>query len=420
VSEVSEVSKVSKGGKLIKPKASRPFLYTNSGALNDSQHFAELTADSVQLKKPSRWPKALIGPPCHGAPGSVIFIVLVFIIFITMLVWISTIKISSEADFVQNEFSRLRAYTLCISGFEFLKNRLSTGGRSNIELNDGMFDPHAPRLLMDGSDIRFNFFEIIQDKYRQRLYLPDPEQMDFIINMQDSAGLVNVFQIDRVLFKNLLEYYGFSPGDGDIILDSLLDWMDKDSFSRVHGAESDYYLERFGYAAANRLVDSVEELPLVRGMDRNVFEKIGKLLDFTIDNQGLNPNTMPVEVFYLFKGIASHHIERIMEKRLEERGIESVGVMTLVSGYNFSAHPDVFQFFTSKTTYVKIKAQMNESLFFYIMFRLDQVGSAGAMKKSTEGTPAGPMPRENIYAPEDFSHYYHIIDWHEGTEWVEQ
>ena len=414
---MSKLSRISEGRKL---KASIPDLQATFDQLHNIQHFAAFSEESVHLKKPSRWPKALIGPPCHGAPGSVIFIVLVFIIFITTLVWISTIKISSEADFVQNEFSRLRAYTLCISGFEFLKNRLSTGGRSNIELNDGMFEPHAPRLLMDGSDIRFNFFEIIQDKYRQRLYLPDPEQMDFIINMQDSAGLVNVFQIDRVLFKNLLEYYGFSPGDGDIILDSLLDWMDKDSFSRVHGAESDYYLERFGYAAANRLVDSVEELPLVRGMDRNVFEKIGKLLDFTIDNQGLNPNTMPEEVFYLFKGISSHHIERIMEKRLEERGIESAGVMTLVSGYNFSAYSDVFQFFTSKTTYVKIKAQMNEDRFFYIQFRLNQVGGAGSMRKATDGTRPGPKPREDIYASGDFSQYFHILDWQEGTEWVVQ
>jgi type II secretory pathway component PulK len=198
----------------------------------------------------------------------VIFIVLVFIIFITTLVWISFIKISSEVDFLENEFSRLRAYTLCISGLEFLKNRLSTGSRSNIEFRDGMHDPHSPRLLMDGSDIRVHFFDIIQDKYRQRLYLPDPEEMGFIFNLQDSGGLINVFKIDRVLFKNLLEYHVFSHGDGDIILDSLFDWMDKDNFTRAHGAESDYYLEKFDYSAANRLLDSVDELLLVPGMNR--------------------------------------------------------------------------------------------------------------------------------------------------------
>jgi type II secretory pathway component PulK len=366
-----------------------------------------------------------IGSPRRGAPGrrrqgSVLFIVLVFIILITTMVWISFIKISSEVDFLENEFSRLRAYTLCISGLEFLKNRLSTGSRSNIEIRDGMHDPHTPRLLMDGSDIRFHFHDIIRDKYRQRLYLPDAEEMGFIINLQDSGGLINVFQIDRVLFKNLLEYHDFSPGDADIILDSLLDWMDKDNFTRAHGAESDYYLERFGYSAANRLVDSVDELLLVRGMDRYIFEKIGRLLDFNIENRGLNPNTMPADAFYLFKGISSHHIERIMEKRLQEKGIESVGVMTLVSGYNFSAFANIFQFFTSNATYVKIKAQMNETRFFYIMFRLHQFSGGGSMRRATDGTRPGPMPRKDAYSVGDFSQYYHIIDWQEGTEWVEQ
>jgi len=361
-----------------------------------------------------------IGSPRRGATGSVIFIVLVFIILVTTMVWISFIKINSEVDFVEDELSRLRAYTLCISGLEFLKNRLSTGSRTNIEIKDGMHDSHFPRLLMDGSDIRFHFFDVIQDKYRRRLYLPDTEEMGFIINLQDSGGLINVFKIDRVLFKNLLEYHGFSPGDGDIILDSLFDWMDKDNFTRAHGAESDYYLERFGYSAANRLVDSVDELLLVRGMERSIFEKIGKLLDFTIDNKGLNPNTMPEEVFYLFKGISSNQIERVMEKRLEDRGIESVGVMTLVSGYNFSTFPGAFRFFTSNTTYVKIKAQMNETRFFYIMFRLNQSGGAGSMRRATDGTRPGPKPREDIYASGDFSQYYHIIDWQEGTEWVIQ
>lgn len=408
-----------------KLKASKSVLHANFNAVYDFQYFAALSTDSVHLKKPSRWPKALMGPPCHGATGrrrqgSVIFIVLVFIILVTTLVWISTIKINSEADFVEDEFSRLRAYMLCMSGLEFLKNRLSTGSRSNIEIKDGMHDLHYPRLLMDGSDIQFHFLEMIQDKYRRRIYLPDPDQMDIIINLQDSGGLINVFKIDRVLFKNLLKYHGFSQEDGDIILDSLLDWMDKDDFTRAHGAESDYYLERFGYSAANRLVDSVDELLLVRGMDRDIFEKIGGLLDFTIDNQGINPNTMPEEVFYLFEGISSHHIERVMEKRLEERGIESAGVMTLVSGYNFSAHPDIFQFFTSKTTYVKIKAQMNEEQFFYIKFRLNQIGGAGSMRRATDGTQSGPKPREDIYASGDFSQYFQIMDWQEGTEWIEQ
>ena len=50
-------------------KASKPSLHKNYNALYNFQHFVAFPAEPVHLKKPSRWPKALIGPPCHGAPG---------------------------------------------------------------------------------------------------------------------------------------------------------------------------------------------------------------------------------------------------------------------------------------------------------------------------------------------------------------
>jgi hypothetical protein len=53
----------------MKLKASKPFFHKNYDALYDFLHLAAFSAGSVHLKKPSRWPKALIGPPCHGAPG---------------------------------------------------------------------------------------------------------------------------------------------------------------------------------------------------------------------------------------------------------------------------------------------------------------------------------------------------------------
>jgi len=348
--------------------------------------------------------------------GSVLFIVLIFIIAITTLVWITSLKLSSEVDFIESEMSRLRAYTLCISGMEFLKNRLYTGGRNNIEFLDGMTEKHFPRLLLDGSDIPFYFPDIIEEKYRRGLRIPNIEQMGFILNLQDSAGLINIFKIDRTLFKNLLEFHGFSSSAGDVILDSIFDWIDKDSFARPHGAEADYYISRYGFPAANRLLDSRDELLLIRGMDRSIYDKIGGLLDFTVENQGLNPNTMPAEVFYLFKGISDNQIERVLKKRLEPNGIEGVGSMTLVSGFNFAGFPDAFRFFTSNTTYVKIKAQMDEDRFYYITFCLKGVSGGGSMRQATDGTRPGPIQKEESSPFEDFNHYFHIKDWQEGTE----
>ena len=353
-----------------------------------------------------------------GTPskGSVIFIVLIFIISITTLVLISTLRVSSEADFIEDEFSRLKAYTLCISGVEFLKNRLSTGTRNNVEFLKDMMNPHFPRLFLDGSDIPFHFLDIIKGKYSKRLRFDNPESMGFILNLQDSAGLINVFNIDRVLFKNLLEYYHIPTEKTDIILDSLYDWMDTDSFTRPHGAESQYYLGQSGYPAANRLIESRDELLLIRGIDKYTFTKIGKLLDCNIKNRGVNPNTMPAEVFHLFRGLREENIQRIIQKR-REKPFDGANGLTLVSGYNFSAYPTAFQFFTSNTTYVKIKARMNEheNRFFYITFRLDRIGGGGSMRRGSPRT--APVSGKRRSLDEDFNSFYHIYYWQEGTEY---
>ena len=62
-------ARVSMVTELRKLKASKPLLHRNSNALYDMQNFDAFSAGLVHLKKSSRWPKALIGPPCHGAPG---------------------------------------------------------------------------------------------------------------------------------------------------------------------------------------------------------------------------------------------------------------------------------------------------------------------------------------------------------------
>lgn len=339
----------------------------------------------------------------NNTQGTVIFIVLVFILSVTALVLISSSGLRSEADFVENELARLKAYTSCVSGMEYLKNRLLTTTRGNVEFTDLLNNPLSPRLLLDGSDIEIRVQGIV-----------------FYLNLQDSAGLINVFKITRPMFKDLCAYYSVPAENAEVILDSLYDWMDPDSFVRPQGVESKYYLENFGYSAANRLIESRDELLLVRGFrgpDKTAFNKLGDLLDFSIENQGMNPNTMPTETFHIFKGLSDEKIQLIIEKR-RQNDFEGPAELTLAAGYNFTAHSQILQFFTSNTTYVKIKAYMqtNESRFYYIMFRLDQVAGGGDMRgEGQRGAAPGAIARNQ---EEDFGNYFHTFFLQEGTERV--
>ncbi|MCP4150046.1 MAG: general secretion pathway protein GspK [bacterium] len=350
--------------------------------------------------------------------GSVIFIVLVFIISVTTMVLISSIKIRSEVDFVGNEMDRLRAYAMCISGTELLKHRMVTGFANNTELLNGYRQPYFPAMKLDGRDIVYTFGDLIPSKYLHKMKLADPFAMGFKISLQDSAGLINFFKINKMYLTNFFEYNGITTGQSEIIIDSLKDWMDKDNFTRPSGAERDFYLKSYNYTPANRIIDTRDELLLVHGMDKESYTKIGHLLDFTLDNQGINPNTMPAELFHLFKGITDREIQQLMEQR-EETAIMSLTQFDLMSGHPFSAYPRTFQFFTSNTTYVKIKALMNinenenEDRYFYIMYKLHKKAGGGSMRRARQTTDAFSKGRD---PSEDFSHYFNVLFRQEGTE----
>ena len=85
------------------------------------------------------------------------------------------------------------------------------------------------------------------------------------IILQDTAGLIDMS--DTVAVANYIKYEGQELKDKkDIIEDSISDWLDKDSFSKLNGAEDSFY-QKYGYESRDRdYFVSVEELFLLRGM----------------------------------------------------------------------------------------------------------------------------------------------------------
>lgn len=346
--------------------------------------------------------------------GSVLFIVLIFIIAVTTLVLVSSIRSGSEAQFLESEFDRLKAYTRCVSGLEYLKNRLATGVAGQMEFLDGFDKPYFPRLMLDGRDIQIYYRDIVRGKFARRVdMLRDPENQ-FTINLQDSAGLVPFLRMDRNLMKNLFAFFSIPDDRAEEVIDSLMDWMDPDDFLRPNGAETPYYLKNFGYTAANRILDAPEEMLLVKGVDREMYHSVGRLLDFSVINTGVNPNTMPEDVFYLFRGIAEQHIRRILEKR-EQQPFMGEASLTLAAGYNFTPYAASLQFFTSKVTYVKIKSRMNNDRYFSIQFRLVRKAGAGEMRAARQ---ASAFSRKQRY--DSFADYYSIYNFYEETEKIDE
>lgn len=124
-------------------------------------------------------------------------------------------------------------------------------------------------------------------------------QLNALIQKVGSDWVYNEKQ--RILLVNFLksEEFGIDPGDVEVIVDSIKDWLDEDSEETgFEGAEEDYYRSLpEPYSCKNGPMDFLEELLLVRGIDRNIFygtEEVEGIADYltVYGNDGkININT---------------------------------------------------------------------------------------------------------------------------------
>ena len=91
--------------------------------------------------------------------------------------------------------------------------------------------------------------------------------------IHDENGKININTASRDVLTKALAANGLSLGsERDTVVDSILDWIDKDDRHRVNGAESDYYQGLSpAYSAKNGPLDSMEGLLKVRGVTPELF-----------------------------------------------------------------------------------------------------------------------------------------------------
>lgn len=90
-----------------------------------------------------------------------------------------------------------------------------------------------------------------------------------IVNMESKANINNA---GEGMLGQALTLMGADAGQATPIVNSILDWIDPDSNTRVQGAENDYYQNlQPSYMAKNGPIDDMSELLLVKGITREMF-----------------------------------------------------------------------------------------------------------------------------------------------------
>jgi general secretion pathway protein K len=105
-----------------------------------------------------------------------------------------------------------------------------------------------------------------------RVYPVPFDQGTCEVKVTNEAGKVNINAVSDASLRRIIGQMGLEPEARDIVVDSILDWIDPDDLSRINGAENDYYRSlKEPYDCKNGNLDSIEELLLVRGVTPTLF-----------------------------------------------------------------------------------------------------------------------------------------------------
>lgn len=154
--------------------------------------------------------------------------------------------------------------------------------------------------------------------------LPFPVDDGMIaFKVEDAQGRFNLNNLvrgsgsaDFEMFKRLLISQKFDPGLSATLSAALLDWLDIDSIVSPGGAEDIEYLSLpQPYRSANQLLQSVDELRLVKGFTSNTVEKLRPFVTALPYSTPVNVNTAPEQVLAALMNLPSSTLQPVLDNR---------------------------------------------------------------------------------------------------------
>ena len=147
--------------------------------------------------------------------------------------------------------------------------------------------------------------------------------------------VLNNSDINYIQLERLVSLFDQLDINQDLIY-AIIDWIDYDSevFSSS-GGEDDYYLSlNPGYRAANRAINNLDEVLLIKGFDKTILKKLKPFLSAIPREYDTNINTININtISALHPMIGLINAEKIIKYR-NEKPFESIKDFTYYCKYN--------------------------------------------------------------------------------------
>jgi general secretion pathway protein K len=233
----------------------------------------------------------------------------------------------------------------------------------------------------------------------------------FKVTGENENGKVNLNRTNGPLLKMVLDHFKLEETEKNIIVDSIMDWRDKDNFHRINGAENDYYQALpEPYKCRNGDFTSVGELLLVRGVTPELFH--GGLKDMvsvyqdkeTVGTASTSSRTGAADFDRININAASARILRALPRMTDDLVRE---IMKYREKKDFESLSDLHGVVGAEV-YMAISPYITMSLSPYFTIR-------------SVGMPHDSQVRQGVQAVVKIDRTlvkgYEIIQWIDGTEY---
>ncbi|MGD1020194.1 MAG: type II secretion system minor pseudopilin GspK [Verrucomicrobiia bacterium] len=232
--------------------------------------------------------------------------------------------------------------SLLISGFAFtmhVETQIASYARKELKAEmlarSGIEVAKMQLLLHQQSAADAGYDALNQDwATNEELYV-NHELGDGVFNVKitDEQSKMPINTASEVQLERLMTLLSVDPSDGDIIVDSILDWIGPGELTRLNGAKSDYYMSLSPpYRAKDAPMDRVDELLLVRGVTPELFQgtpatdkdpaQPGLAELFTTTSSGtVNVNTASPMVLQAWLGLNEVQVQAVLARRDGADGI---------------------------------------------------------------------------------------------------
>lgn len=191
----------------------------------------------------------------------------------------------------------------------------------------------------------------------QKITLSD----DLYVQAQDSNGMLSLFSMNAGAIERLVKKIGSQDNASDFV-NSYLDWIDLDNFSRVNGAEEFHYRSQgLPYVPRNYALQYKDEVQWIKGMSSALYSKIEPYLTM-LPSTGFNPNTASDEVLMAYLDINEESL-KMLKDYMSKKAITSDTELFALTGRRLFGRDEGIYFFPSPFIEITVSAGQPRTIY---------------------------------------------------------